>query len=101
MCHDRATTSNAPRVNVMMGLVSQAPSQLLIQVPRFGKKFKTYSKIVPELKMDIGELLTSPCKSMHSINVTYAYFIMQYYFRPSQCCCFVIYIQTIALNVME
>ena len=63
MCHARTTTSNTANY-IMMGLVSQAPSQLLIQVPRFGKKFKTYDKIVPELRMDVGELLSSSCKTM-------------------------------------
>ena len=34
----------------------QVPSQLLIQVPRFGKKFKTYEKVIPELVINVGEI---------------------------------------------
>ena len=40
----------------------QSPSRLLIQVPRFGKQFKTYQKIVPDLNLDVMDLVDSPCK---------------------------------------
>ena len=43
-------------------LLCQAPSQLLIQVPRFGKKFKWYDTTVPGLLLDIEELLPTPCQ---------------------------------------
>ena len=32
------------------------PSKLLIQVPRFGRQFKTYEKIIPDLKLSITDL---------------------------------------------
>ena len=41
----------------------QVPSRLLIQVPRFGREFKTYQKIVPDLKLRITEL-TDPFKAI-------------------------------------
>ena len=41
-------------------LLLQVPSKLLIQVPRYGKQFKTYKKIVPALELDISELTESP-----------------------------------------
>lgn len=35
----------------------QAPSCLIIQMPRFGKDFKMFNKIFPSLKLDITDLL--------------------------------------------
>ncbi|XP_064393282.1 ubiquitin carboxyl-terminal hydrolase CYLD-like isoform X2 [Halichondria panicea] len=35
---------------------TKVPSKLLLQVPRFGREFQTYKKIVPELKLNIKEL---------------------------------------------
>ena len=32
------------------------PSKLLIQVPRFGRQFKTYEKIIPDLKLSVADL---------------------------------------------
>ena len=37
--------------------VSQAPSCLIIQMPRFGKDFKMFNKIFPSLELDITDLL--------------------------------------------
>ena len=42
----------------------QSPSRLLIQVPRFGKQFKTYQKIVPNLSLDVMDLVDFPCKHL-------------------------------------
>lgn len=36
---------------------TQMPSKLLIQVPRFGRQFKTYEKIIPDLKLSITDLI--------------------------------------------
>lgn len=35
----------------------QAPSCLIIQMPRFGKDFKMFNKIFPSLELDITDLL--------------------------------------------
>ncbi len=43
-------------INIIFLLFFQVPSKLLLQVPRFGREFQTYKRIVPELKLDIGEL---------------------------------------------
>ena len=40
----------------------QLPSKLLIQVPRFGRRFKTYQKIIADLNLDIVHLTDSPSK---------------------------------------
>ena len=40
----------------------QVPSRLLIQVPRFGKQYKTYQKIIPAEKLKVAELTMSPRK---------------------------------------
>ena len=37
----------------------QVPSRLLVQVPRFGREFKTCQKIVPDLNLNITELTDS------------------------------------------
>ena len=42
----------------------QPPARLLIQVPRFGKQFKTYQKIVPDLSLDVMDLVDSSCKNL-------------------------------------
>jgi len=38
---------------------TQQPQKLLIQVPRFGKQFKTYQKIIPDLSLDVIDLTDS------------------------------------------
>lgn len=45
--------------NIFAGSVtpSQAPSCLIIQMPRFGKDFKMFNKIFPSLELDITDLL--------------------------------------------
>ena len=30
---------------------------VLIQVPRFGKQFKTFAKVIPNLKLNVAELV--------------------------------------------
>ncbi|XP_064393270.1 uncharacterized protein LOC135340804 isoform X2 [Halichondria panicea] len=49
---------------------TKVPSKLLLQVPRFGREFQTYKRIVPELKLDIRELTDtykkSPAPPCHS-----------------------------------
>ena len=43
-------------------LCSQVPSKLLIQVPRYGKQFQTFKRIIPGVKLDPAPLLDCPCK---------------------------------------
>jgi len=38
---------------------TELPPKLLIQVPRFGKQFKTYQKIIPDLSLDVSDLTDS------------------------------------------
>lgn len=38
-------------------IFSQVPSCLILQMPRFGKKFKMFEKIVPSLELDVTDLL--------------------------------------------
>ncbi|XP_029356776.1 ubiquitin carboxyl-terminal hydrolase CYLD isoform X2 [Echeneis naucrates] len=38
--------------------LAEVPSCLILQMPRFGKKFKMFDKIVPSLELDITDLLT-------------------------------------------
>ncbi|XP_076010592.1 ubiquitin carboxyl-terminal hydrolase CYLD isoform X2 [Genypterus blacodes] len=38
--------------------LAQVPSCLILQMPRFGKKFKMFDKIVPSLELDITALLS-------------------------------------------
>ena len=42
-------------------LVFQVPPKLLIQVPRFGKQFKTFEKVVPTLTLNIADIVDIPC----------------------------------------
>ena len=44
-------------------LLPQAPSKLLVQVPRFGKHFKTYKRIIPGIKLDPSSLMESPSRT--------------------------------------
>ncbi|XP_010764854.1 ubiquitin carboxyl-terminal hydrolase CYLD [Notothenia coriiceps] len=37
--------------------LAEAPSCLILQMPRFGKKFKMFDKIIPSLELDITDLL--------------------------------------------
>ena len=43
-------------VHVVVIGAAQEPSKLLIQVPRFGKKFKAFQKIIPNKILDIKEV---------------------------------------------
>ena len=36
--------------------ILQYPSRLLIQVPRYGKKYKSFNGIIPSLELDITEI---------------------------------------------
>ena len=38
--------------------VGQIPSCLILQLPRFGKDFKMFKRIVPSLYLDITDILT-------------------------------------------
>ncbi|XP_059922336.1 ubiquitin carboxyl-terminal hydrolase CYLD isoform X3 [Gadus macrocephalus] len=38
--------------------LAEAPSCLILQMPRFGKKFKMFEKIIPSLELDVTDLLT-------------------------------------------
>ncbi|XP_032428784.1 ubiquitin carboxyl-terminal hydrolase CYLD [Xiphophorus hellerii] len=38
--------------------LAEVPSCLILQMPRFGKKFKMFSKIIPSLELDITDLLS-------------------------------------------
>ncbi|CAL8394140.1 unnamed protein product [Boreogadus saida] len=38
--------------------LAEAPSCLILQMPRFGKKFKMFDKIIPSLELDVTDLLT-------------------------------------------
>uniref|UniRef100_A0A3B5LF46 ubiquitinyl hydrolase 1 n=1 Tax=Xiphophorus couchianus TaxID=32473 RepID=A0A3B5LF46_9TELE len=40
--------------------LAEVPSCLILQMPRFGKKFKMFSKIIPSLELDITDLLSEP-----------------------------------------
>ncbi|XP_048866379.1 ubiquitin carboxyl-terminal hydrolase CYLD [Brienomyrus brachyistius] len=37
--------------------LAEVPSCLILQMPRFGKKFKMFDKIIPSLELDISDLL--------------------------------------------
>ena len=37
----------------------QVPSKLLIQVPRHGKKYQSFQKIIPDIQLDISEVTDS------------------------------------------
>ncbi|XP_029939637.1 ubiquitin carboxyl-terminal hydrolase CYLD isoform X2 [Salarias fasciatus] len=38
--------------------LAEVPSCLILQMPRFGKKFKMFDKIIPSLELDITDLIT-------------------------------------------
>ncbi|KAJ3598850.1 hypothetical protein NHX12_032814 [Muraenolepis orangiensis] len=40
----------------------QAPSCLILQMPRFGKKFKMFDKIIPSLELDVTDLIVKVSK---------------------------------------
>uniref|UniRef100_A0A3B4VII5 ubiquitinyl hydrolase 1 n=1 Tax=Seriola dumerili TaxID=41447 RepID=A0A3B4VII5_SERDU len=40
--------------------LAEVPSCLILQMPRFGKKFKMFEKIVPSLELDVTDLLSEP-----------------------------------------
>lgn len=43
----------------------QVPSCFILQMPRFGKNFKMFEKIVPSLELDITDLLSEGSKLQH------------------------------------
>jgi ubiquitin thioesterase CYLD len=43
---------------------SQIPGKLLIQVPRYGKQFKTFQRIVPDKMLDINSLCNNSCRKL-------------------------------------
>lgn len=51
-CFDRTAV-----LTLLPPLPFQAPSCLIIQMPRFGKDFKMFNKIFPSLELDITDLL--------------------------------------------
>uniref|UniRef100_A0A3Q4BNC8 USP domain-containing protein n=1 Tax=Mola mola TaxID=94237 RepID=A0A3Q4BNC8_MOLML len=44
--------------------LAEVPSCLILQMPRFGKKFKMFEKIIPSLQLDITNLLSEPQQCM-------------------------------------
>lgn len=44
-------------MNVMVFLCSQAPSCLMVQMPRFGNKYKMFSHIIPSTELDVTDVL--------------------------------------------
>ncbi|XP_069376421.1 ubiquitin carboxyl-terminal hydrolase CYLD [Paralichthys olivaceus] len=56
--------------------LAEVPSCLILQMPRFGKKFKMFEKIVPSLELDITDLLSEGslqcmlCGSMAEVQCT-------------------------------
>ena len=40
-----------------MTFIYQIPSKLLLQMPRFGKDFKLYNRIIPSLTLDVKPIL--------------------------------------------
>ena len=38
-------------------LLLQVPACLILQMPRFGKEFKVYNRIVPSLQLDITDVI--------------------------------------------
>lgn len=43
---------------IVLSFYLQVPSCLILQMPRFGKKFKMFEKIIPSLELDITDLLS-------------------------------------------
>ena len=50
--------------------IAQVPSKLLIQVPRYGKQFKAFEKIIPNVRMSIDDLCASSANNTKSIKTT-------------------------------
>uniref|UniRef100_A0A8C9XT46 ubiquitinyl hydrolase 1 n=1 Tax=Sander lucioperca TaxID=283035 RepID=A0A8C9XT46_SANLU len=44
--------------------LAEVPSCLILQMPRFGKKFKMFDKIIPSLELDITDLLSEGTQCM-------------------------------------
>uniref|UniRef100_A0A3Q4MCR2 ubiquitinyl hydrolase 1 n=1 Tax=Neolamprologus brichardi TaxID=32507 RepID=A0A3Q4MCR2_NEOBR len=44
--------------------LAEVPSCLILQMPRFGKKFKMFDKIIPSLELDVTDLLSEPQQCM-------------------------------------
>ena len=40
----------------------QYPLKLFLQLPRYGKKFKSFNRVVPSIKLDVN-ILCETCKS--------------------------------------
>jgi ubiquitin thioesterase CYLD len=40
-----------------VSFVVQVPSCLILQMPRFGKDYKMYRRIIPSLELDITDIL--------------------------------------------
>ena len=40
----------------------QVPSKLLVQVPRYGKQFRAFKRIIPGIKLDPAPLMDCPCE---------------------------------------
>uniref|UniRef100_A0A3B4ZU64 Ubiquitin carboxyl-terminal hydrolase CYLD n=1 Tax=Stegastes partitus TaxID=144197 RepID=A0A3B4ZU64_9TELE len=49
--------------------LAEVPSCLILQMPRFGKKFKMFDKIIPSLEVDITDLLSEGTSCMLCGNV--------------------------------
>ena len=57
-------------------LILQIPSKLLIQVPRFGREFKTYQKTIPGLTLKLRGLVSSKTAGkVHHTCITKFYLI--------------------------
>ena len=53
-----AVRNKSPFVHLLtFYFLFQVSSKLLLQMPRFGKEFKMFSKIIPALEMDVVPLL--------------------------------------------
>lgn len=62
----------------------QIPAQFLLQVPRFGGKFKTYNKIIPDLRLEISELTdTGIYRYILHIPPTIPDFVMQQNYKSA------------------
>ncbi|WAR12402.1 CYLD-like protein [Mya arenaria] len=51
---------------LQMGIkLQEVPSCLIIQMPRFGKEYKMYKRILPSLELDITDVLENECYHVH------------------------------------
>lgn len=51
-------------INAVVLVCSQEPSCLMVQMPRFGNKYKMFSHIIPSTELDITDLLCN-CEEQH------------------------------------